>query len=155
MELTDTALVEKWKTLRDAEAFTELVTRHSAMVYRVACRILRDPGHAEEVAQECFLVLAQNPSVVRRSLAGWLHALAVSRALDRLKSERHRLNREACYAAQAATISIPRWDDVQGYVDEALAELPEPQREAVIYRYLEGHNLRFPDLAGNSHGTFS
>ena len=141
MELTDTALIEKWKTTHDPDAFTELVTRHSAMVYRAACRILRDTGHAEEVAQECFMLLAQKPATVRRSPAGWLHALAVSRAKDRLRNDRRRLARESRYADQAATICTPQWDDVQGYVDEAVSSLSEPLREAIIYRYLEGHSL--------------
>ena len=141
MELTDTALIEKWKTFRDPDAFTELVARHSAMVYRVACRILRDPGCAEEVAQECFIILAQKPVAIRRSLAGWLHELAVSRALDRLKTERRRLARESRYAQQANTVCKPQWDDLQGYVDEAVVDLPDILRETVVYRYLEGHSL--------------
>ena len=141
MELTDTALIEKWKTTHDPDAFTELVTRHSAMVYRAACRILRDTGHAEEVTQECFILLAQKPAMVRRSPAGWLHALAVSRALNRLRAERRRLVRESRYADQTTTICTPQWDDVQGYVDEAVASLPETLRETVVYRYLEGHSL--------------
>ena len=141
MKVSDTTLIEKWKNLHDPEAFTELVARHSAMVYRVACRILRDPGHAEEVAQECFLLLAEKPAVVRRSPAGWLHALAASRALDRLRNEQSRLVRESRYAEQMSTIRKPQWDDVQAYVDEAVADLPDTLREAVIYRYLEGHNL--------------
>lgn len=49
MEISDTTLIEQWKTRQDPDAFTELVRRHSAMVYRAACRVLRDPGHAEEV----------------------------------------------------------------------------------------------------------
>lgn len=141
MKVTDTILIEKWKSLRDAEAFTELVRRHSAMVYRVACRILQNPGHAEEVAQECFLLLAQNPSAVKHSPGGWLHALATCRALDRLKAERHRLNRETRYGEQVATISMPQWDDVQRYVDEIVDELPESLRAVIIYRYFEGHSL--------------
>ena len=141
MNVSDAALIEKWKILHDPEAFTELVARHSAMVYRVACRILRDPGHAEEVAQECFLLLAEKPAVVRRSPAGWLHALAASRALDRLRTEQSRLARESRYAEQTSTVCRPQWNDIQGYVDEAVADLPETLREAVVYRYLEGHSL--------------
>ena len=55
---TDSALLERWSTRRDVEAFTELVSRHSAMVYTTCKRILQNDADAEDVSQECFIELA-------------------------------------------------------------------------------------------------
>ena len=43
---TDAALLERWSTRSDVEAFTELVSRHSAMVYTTCKRILQNDAGA-------------------------------------------------------------------------------------------------------------
>ena len=58
MSGSDHALLERWLTNRDAEAFREIVDRYAGMVYGTCTRILRNPDDAEDVAQECFLQLA-------------------------------------------------------------------------------------------------
>ena len=42
MNLPDTALLEKWINHNDAEAFTQIIKRHSSMVYSTCLRILRN-----------------------------------------------------------------------------------------------------------------
>ena len=59
MTPTDMALVQRWMETQDAEAFHEIVRRHSAMVYATCRRVLGNAADAEDVAQDCFLKLAQ------------------------------------------------------------------------------------------------
>jgi DNA-directed RNA polymerase specialized sigma24 family protein len=70
MNSSDRTLIEKWTTRRDADAFAEIVSRYSGMVYATCLRILRNGSEAEEVAQECFLKLATGGTVIRSSLGG-------------------------------------------------------------------------------------
>ncbi|MCC6946121.1 MAG: RNA polymerase sigma factor, partial [Thermomicrobiales bacterium] len=135
---TDVLLLERWATRRDADAFAQLVARHSAMVYRTCRRILRNASDAEEVSQECFLQLAGARAVPRTSLGGWLHSVAVTRALDRLKSDVRRQRRETAYMKDVEPTDHAEWAELQSHVDEAIAALPEKFREPIVRRYLEG-----------------
>ena len=79
MAATDQVLLRKWIDSQDAEAFRQLVLRHSAMVYSTSQRILRDASRAEDITQECFQRLAfhlREASV--RSLAAWLYSVATN-----------------------------------------------------------------------------
>ncbi|GMV91317.1 MAG: hypothetical protein AMXMBFR82_10950 [Candidatus Hydrogenedentota bacterium] len=136
---TDAALLEQWQRRRDAEAFAELVHRHSGMVISSCKRIVRDPALAEDVAQECFIALMQSRDAVRSSLGAWLHTIAVRRSIDRLKGEKRRRQRESDYAAahdahESQDVSV---GEIIAHVDEAIASLPENYRVAVVGRLLE------------------
>src|SRR5262249_11697291 len=72
----DTELLRLYQETREPEAFTEMVRRHRPMVLRTCLRLVGNLHDAEDAAQSVFLVLAQRPEVVRRSLAGCLHELA-------------------------------------------------------------------------------
>ena len=68
------------------EGLDRLFSRYSRLVYRIALRILKDAGEAEEVVQECFLyvyrkALTFEPS--RGSAKVWIIQVAYSRARDR------------------------------------------------------------------------
>lgn len=137
MSISDTTLLKNWRGRRDADAFTELVRRHAAMVYGTCMRVARNRGMAEEIAQECFVELMQTRVEVR-SPGGWLHTVATRRALDRVKAEGRRQVREAHYAATQAIATESTWDDTRAFVDEAIAALPEELRAPIIMRFLEG-----------------
>jgi RNA polymerase sigma-70 factor (ECF subfamily) len=77
--------------LRDQKAMTDLFDRYGSMVYSVALRVLKDPGHAEDVMQDVFFQLWQNPRAFipnRGSLGAWLLVVARNRAIDALRRRR-------------------------------------------------------------------
>ncbi|MGH9360533.1 MAG: RNA polymerase sigma factor, partial [Thermoanaerobaculia bacterium] len=123
MTPSDPALLEDWRTRRDAEAFNEIVSRHADMVFATCKRILGNEADAEDVAQECFLQLARGAGEVRTSLAGWLHCLARHRSLDWKKRELRRRRREELHARLAAGPRGSGWEAVRPWVDEAIDAL--------------------------------
>lgn len=129
---------QRWITRRDANAFTELVQQHAGMVFATCRRVLGDATEAEDVAQECFMELAGTTKVVKPSLGGWLHRVAVFRSLNRIRADHRRKLREKAYAEAHSVSSERVWDDIKPHLDEAIAELPEKFRLAVIHRFLEG-----------------
>jgi RNA polymerase sigma factor (sigma-70 family) len=135
---SDAALLERWWAARDADAFAEIVARHSGMVYATCRRILGNPADAEDVAQECFLELLGLRKAVRSYLGGWLHQVAAHRSLDRLKAEHRRRRREERFAGAQAAGPDPTWDDIKPHLDAAVAALPREVRDAVVLRFLEG-----------------
>src|SRR5258708_6679040 len=88
--ISDTAAVER--TLAgEREAFSVLVERHSAYVYRVAYRMTGNSQDAEEVVQEAFLRAFQK----LRQFAGnanfgtWVYRIAANYAIDRLRQKKN------------------------------------------------------------------
>ncbi len=138
MQTNDATLWEQWKTRNDADAFMELVLRHSGMVYATCRRVSGNATEAEDLTQDCFIELLDARVRVEGSLAPWLHTVAYRRSLDKAKSERRRTEREARYAEAFEVPVEPSPDDVLALVDEAIAALPDPIRSAVIERFLEG-----------------
>ncbi len=135
----DALLLDHWRTRRDADAFAELVARYGPLVYSACLRVLHSSPAAEDAAQDCFLELLQSRARVH-SLPGFLHTTATRRAVDRLRSERSRADREARFAAGQAITIEATWDDVSTCVDEAIAALPDKLQRPVVLRFLQGRS---------------
>lgn len=127
-------------------AFRALVSRHVNLVFGAALRQTGDPGIAEEVTQNVFVALAHKaPRLAgHETLAGWLHRTAILEAKSRLRSELRRQRREDTAAALARIQSAGTSpaEDLSPVLDEGLLQLREPDRLALILRYLEERSLR-------------
>src|SRR5207237_10839588 len=87
---TDTAdgqLLQQFVARGDEAAFATLVQRHSALVYAVCRRVLRQSQDAEDALQATFLVLARKAGSIhkRQSLGSWLHGVALRTAFSARK----------------------------------------------------------------------
>jgi RNA polymerase sigma factor (sigma-70 family) len=146
-DLTDGQLLERFATDADevAElAFSALVERHEAMVWRVCLAIVRDEHQAEDAFQATFLVLVRKARSlwVRDSLGPWLHQVACRTAsclrttiIRRRKHERRRAEITADRCVETAT---PRDPDRDAAVHEEVGRLPEKYRVPVVLCDLEG-----------------
>lgn len=138
MSPADQVLFDQWITRRDASAFTCLAEKYAAMVYAVGRRITGNTHDAEDVAQAAFEALASQRRAPRVHLGAWLHRVATYRALNHLKAEHRRADREARYDREHPKHTEIGWDDIYELVDEAIAALPDKQRDVVVAHYLEG-----------------
>ena len=80
----------------DKEALQQLYTRHSAMLFALALKILSDRAEAEDVLQEAFVQVWKTAGSFdegRGKPLGWLIMLTRSRAIDRLRSRKTRTAR--------------------------------------------------------------
>ena len=140
--LSDDALLGRYAA-GDPSAARLLVDRLAPRVLRLATRLLQDRAEAEDVTQEAMLRLWQ---IAPRWQEGgaqpatWLHRVAVNLATDRLRRRRSvdidSIDEPDDPAPAAVETMIE--DDRRRALDEALAELPERQRVAVVLRHLEG-----------------
>ena len=133
----------------DDDALAEAYDRWSTLVHSLAMRITADHAAAQDVTQDVFVHLWQYPDRYdphRGALRGWLCLHARSRAIDwlRRRGAQHR------HHTAAAAIAPPpaEVDDgilcqtVTKVVREAVAALPDPQREAVLLAYYQGRTYR-------------
>lgn len=144
------------------EALAEIYRRHAGAVFALSRRLLADRTLAEEVVQEVFLRLWNDPDRFdpdRGSLRSYLLAQCHGRSVDLIRSEssrRRREERELTLAAEAGyDLEHEVWDmAVADRVKGALQELPESEREPILLAYFGGHTYReVADLLGAPEGT--
>src|SRR5438045_475557 len=72
---------------RDGAAFARLVARHYDIVHRVTWRITLGHADTEDIVQDAFLRLWNNPAQVREAgaLRAWLIRVASNLAIDRAR----------------------------------------------------------------------
>jgi len=148
-EASDAALVVfigRWHE----EAMAEVFRRHAGAVFALARRVLGDPSRAEEIVQEVFVRLWHQPERFdpeRGSLRSFLLAQAHGRAVDVLRSDGARREREAKEARAAAEAGYDLehevWDlAVAEQVREVVRSLPEEEKKAIELAYFGGRTYR-------------
>ncbi len=156
MSPVELQLLERWTRGRDAEAFAQIVSRYSAMVYNTARRILGNRADAEDVTQDCFLRLAEAGGAVQTSLGGWLHTTATRRALDLIRGEMRRRARESSVEPPTSAPSDLLRAELHRQVDDAIARLPEELRVAIVEHFLLGRtHAEIADALGLSRPTIT
>lgn len=82
----DVLAVRFWTKAADETALESCVREHAPMIYRIAFSVLRDPHHAEDVAQETFLRALRSGKLNEVNDArAWLARIAWRTALDHLR----------------------------------------------------------------------
>jgi RNA polymerase sigma factor (sigma-70 family) len=139
---SDAALLARFARLRDEQAFAELMRRHGPMVLTVASRMLGQQHDAEDVLQAVFLTLARRARALRRvrSVAGWLHNVAVRISLNLLKMKRRREAGLRKLQEDRSELHENEPHELLELLDEELAQLPARLKETLILRDLEGYS---------------
>ena len=144
------------------EALAEAYRRHGGAVYGLAKRLVGDAAVAEELVQEVFLRLWDQPEKYdpsRGSLRAYLLAHCHGRSVDVLRSDASRRRREERDAQRTAEAGYDLehevWDlTVAEHVRAAVQQLPPGERAAIELAYFGGHTyLEVADLLHEPEGT--
>jgi RNA polymerase sigma factor (sigma-70 family) len=146
MTTDDTRLLREYASDRSESAFAALVSRHTNLVYSAALRQTHDPQLAEEVTQAVFILLARKAASLgaKTILTGWLYRTAGYVSGSALKRERRRQHREqeAYMQSELDAQAGVTWDQLSPLLDEAMLHLGRTDRDALLLRFIEGHNLQ-------------
>jgi RNA polymerase sigma factor (sigma-70 family) len=142
----DSQLVQAYAAEGSENAFRALVARHVDLVFATALRQVGDAGAAEEITQNVFVALARKAPRLGgvETLAGWLHRTAILEAKARVRQELRRERREET-AAQIAFVQREGSSPLEALVpllDEALLNLRDGDRLALLLRFFEERSLR-------------
>jgi RNA polymerase sigma factor (sigma-70 family) len=142
----DCELLRRYAGTQSEEAFAELVRRHVNLVYSAALRQVNGDAHlAQDVAQIVFTDLARKAaSLSRRSaLTGWLYTSAHFAAAKIVRTENRRRDREEKFMREPISETAPEtdWEKFHPVLDQAMHELKETDREAILLRYFENRPL--------------
>jgi RNA polymerase sigma-70 factor (ECF subfamily) len=143
------------------KAYTELVRRYETAARAVALGVLGDRHEAEDVAQEAFVQAYCKLDRLRtaNSYGPWLLRIVRRHAV---RSARRRVDRRLktvpleTTAVEADALSNGRLAAEHERLLAAVNRLRSGERQAVVLRYFEGHNLRtIAEATGHSEDAVS
>lgn len=134
---------ERREFIAEGEALQDLYERHASRIFRFCLCQLRERHEAEDAAQTTFLhaLGALRRGVVPVAESAWLLKIARNVCLSRFDAARRRGKVEFAHDPHVLAESAPAYeaDDADLFrLPEALAELPERQRQAIVLREWRG-----------------
>lgn len=164
-DATDEMLMVRYQR-GDAQAFAELVRRHSRAVYNFVFRQLREPSLVEDVTQDVFLRVVQNAGEFKHEarFSTWLYSITRNLCVDQLRRLSHRRHASLDAPRPGAGEDAPTLGDgvadphprasaersaesseVLASIVRAVESLPDDQREVFLLR--EVAHLPFREIA--------
>lgn len=145
---------------RDQRAFLALYERYGNLVYSLALRVVRHQVMAEEVTQDVFLKVWQQPTRWNPALgqfSSWLLTITRNAGIDRLRKERRHWTSAHDYldplveaGEKGAVGENPYWFDGL-LLARLLQQLPVEQRQLIELAFYQGYthselaeNLQLP-----------
>jgi RNA polymerase sigma factor (sigma-70 family) len=142
----DTELLRRFAEEGAQDAFAELVRQKIDLVYATALRQTGGDAHlAQDVTQGVFLALACQAETLKRHVAliGWLYTTTrfVAAKAVRAQARWQRREQEANLMTIEGGESDAAWAELRPVIDDALHELDEKDRVALLLRFFEDRPL--------------
>jgi len=145
----DPELLRQYVESGSESAFRELVERHIQLVYSTARRKAANDAHlAHDITQIVFTDLARKAASLPQGvvLAGWLyrHVCFIAAKAVRTESRRRARERTAMeiHATHENDAQDAQWAQLAPVLDDALNQLGDEDRDAIVLRYLQNRDLR-------------
>jgi len=119
----------------------EAILAQSGWVRALAARLVRDPGEADDLAQETLLAAQRRAPEQRDGLRPWLARVLHNLASRGRRDRGRRLDREREVARDEAlpgSDEVAANEELRALVGEALVAIQEPFRSTLILRYFGG-----------------
>lgn len=142
----------------DEAAFEELVKRHQSIVVATVSKMLGNSSDAEDIAQQVFIRLWKSAPRYKVKAKFTTYMFTIMRNLVFNESRRRSRKKESSINEREDEFHLQTEDsntkspdnqvlqeELQAAVDNAIAELPEKQRLAVILRRYE--NMPYEEIA--------
>ena len=133
------------------DAINELYERYKRLVFSVAFAIVGDQGVAEEITLDVFVQVWQKADSYRPELAKvstWIMAITRNHAIDILRWQRSRPESNSVHWEDRSVQNGPLIHNLEEQIEStlkkemvrnAVAQLPEDQREALALAYFKGY----------------
>lgn len=133
-----------------SNSFAKFYDKYSSLVFGIAMKILKNKEDAEDLCQDVFIEIFNNPhsfNPKKGSVEAWIAIKTKSRCLDRLRRRNHTLyNTVDEFLETTADKHLVEeqviMNSERDMIHKALQELPEQQQEAIIGNFFKGYSHR-------------
>ena len=149
---SDAQLLREYVTCGGDVAFTELVQRHTNLVYSAALRQVGSPEAAAQIAQDVFIGLARGAQTLmprltgEASLAGWLCRSTRNLSLNFRRDQFRRQSHQRMVMEQLVTVTpsedAPDWERLCRVLDDAMSQLKEADYDLLVLRFYKSMDYR-------------
>jgi RNA polymerase sigma-70 factor, ECF subfamily len=135
----------------EQDLYAVIVGRYQNMLYRFATGMLQDPDVAADLVQDSFVKAYTSLSQCkdRQHFSAWIFRIVRNRCTDYLRAPARRRVGLETQSAELLERETPETDFERGElrqaIEQALARLPEAQREAFLLKHVE--NLSYEEMA--------
>jgi RNA polymerase sigma-70 factor (ECF subfamily) len=157
MTWTDEDLVARSRG-GDVDSFNQLILRWERPIYALAYRVIGREDDARDVCQETFLrAFRALPGFKGHAkFSSWLYRIALNLCRDWIRRQRRAPVVEAPEGVDLVDLAVERGGtesiedlvsrrELSAAVEEAMAQLPDEQRTAIILK--EYHGMTFQEIA--------
>ena len=145
MTESEFVLLKRFSTNGDSEAFAQIIRQHAPMVYGVCLRILANKERAADVVQDTFFQLVRDAAEISGSLSNWLHRVATYKAIDIVRRDSKRKQRELIYAANSGNldsdINNAIWREISVIIDQEVDQLDDLTKEVIVLYFFESRTM--------------
>lgn len=153
---TDTLLLHRF-VAGDVAGFEELFRRHYDMVYGVLFRLVGTRQEAEDLAQEVFFKLYQNPLRHGDNIAGWLYRVATNTGYNALRASHRRYQREYRAGGDSIPPSAPEEEvtrrEIRRQVRATLLAIPERDAKMLVLSEVGFSYQEMAEIIGVAPGS--
>jgi RNA polymerase sigma-70 factor (ECF subfamily) len=145
----------------DRKAFAEIVKRYQNKIMKLGFRMLNQRQEAEDVAQETFFKVYSNLHRydVTQKFSTWIYRVATNICIDRLRRRKEQISLDVAGSEPSndntnreLQLKISnKWQtpenqvilsELQGQVQQAVQQLPDKYRLAIVLRYMQELSLQ-------------
>jgi RNA polymerase sigma factor (sigma-70 family) len=152
----DVELLRRYAGEQSEAAFAELTRRHVNLVYSAALRLVHGDVHsAQDVTQQVFTEVARQAKRLARhpALVGWLYTTTRLLALRVNRTEQRRQAREQAANTMNELLHddapASDWNQLRPVIEDAMHELDDKDRHAVLLRFFQNKTLNEVGVALN------
>lgn len=141
---SDAELLREFVETNSDAAFSEIFSRHVDWIYSIALRQVGDRELAEDITQAVFAILARKAASLKSEtvLSGWLFRVVRYTAIDAMRIEFRRRQREQSVATNIPDGDEPVWEEIVPVVDECLSKIRAADQRAILLRFYEQKSWR-------------
>lgn len=137
----------------DVSSFEQLINQYQKMAYNVAYRIMGNEEDAKDMTQEALIKVYKKLKTFRMdaSFSTWLYRIVMNTCKDDLRKKKMKtISIDKTYDTGSGEVQMEIEDDklgpedrliqkeTQGFVQEALQEIPEANRIVLVLRDIKG-----------------
>ncbi len=142
--ITDEDLMARVRNA-DHEAFAVLVNRHTEMFYSAAYRMCGHQNDAEDIVQDAFLKLWNNPKLWDASRGAkfttWFYRVVTNQAIDFIRKKKHKFGGDLPDHVECDRDNqqdIMESEEQNEIIEQVIQSLPDRQKIALNLCFYEG-----------------